>query len=112
MGEAPGKIVFRLHHTFVEMARTELNFLIVDTVFGPTKCYHVVRQGQDFFVATVGPYKCISQNLRKDSDNTRWISEDPDNRFLTWITEQNTYIGLCRTFVNDSGNLVTAVEVF
>lgn len=105
-------LAFAMHHQFLEMSRTEMAFAIVDTNYGQVRCYHVVEERQDFFVAQAHSFKFISQNMRKNSPNTRWIDEDPANRFITWVTQGSNYVGQVKTFVGDRGHMVTSVEVF
>lgn len=102
----------QLHHAFMDMSRSGLKFAIIQTVAGECKCYKIEESRQDFFVAVAGPWKFISQNMKKRSPNTDWVAQDPQNRFLTWVTEAGRYVGKISTYINDRGNLCTDLEVF
>jgi hypothetical protein len=67
-------------HSPSRICRIGRDTLVVEIVDDPEKLFSRVLFGQ-FIVAT--------QNLRKDSPNTKWVLESPETRQISWLHPAN-----------------------
>lgn len=66
-----------------------------NALYGPTRIARIGRDSlliehiddsENLFNRTFyGVFVVVTQNLRKDSPNTRWILESPDTRQISWL---------------------------
>jgi hypothetical protein len=79
------------------------------------KISRVINDNQDFLVADGLPDHCkmLTQNLRKPTENTQWVLEDPAGRGISWLICSDNYIGEARHFVEPGrGDRVCTVTMF
>lgn len=76
--------------------------------------YHNER-GRDYRKMNVEGIQFLTQNLCKDTVNTRWVLEDLEHRSITWATTVRgkfRFEGRVRTWLDEDGQHIEVVRFY